>query len=192
MAVSDTPFGPFRYVDSYRLDQIPADDPDNQHPSQLGMARDMNLFQDDDAARTGYIVYSSEENRTMYVSRLNASYMYLDVPPSRSVNGVDFSRSFQGQQREAPAIFKYDGTYYMITSGATGWAANPARYATAPSPSAPGRSTATRPSAPMPTPRSPRKAPPSSRWTRRRESSSTWVTAGRRRTLRTHPRSGRP
>ena len=137
VAVSDTPFGPFRYVDSYRLDQIPADDPDNQHPSQLGMARDMNLFQDDDAARTGYIVYSSEENRTMYVSRLNASYMYLDVPPSRSVNGVDFSRSFQGQQREAPAIFKYDGTYYMITSGATGWAANPARYATAPSPIGP-------------------------------------------------------
>ena len=137
VAVSDSPFGPFRYVDSYRLDQIPADDPDNQHPSQLGMARDMNLFQDDDAARTGYIVYSSEENRTMYVSRLNASYMYLDVPPSRSVNGVDFSRSFQGQQREAPAMFKYDGTYYMITSGATGWTANPARYATAASPIGP-------------------------------------------------------
>ncbi|MBT2531139.1 family 43 glycosylhydrolase [Arthrobacter sp. ISL-48] len=137
VAVSDSPFGPFRYVDSYRLDQIPANDPNNQYPSQLGMARDMNLFQDDDAAQTGYIVYSSEENRTMYVSRLNASYMYLNVPKSRSVNGVDFSRSFQGQAREAPAMFKYDGMYYLITSEATGWAANPARYATASSPLGP-------------------------------------------------------
>ncbi|MDQ0635605.1 hypothetical protein QFZ40_003514 [Arthrobacter pascens] len=137
VAVSDSPFGPFRYVDSYRLDQIPANDPNNQYPSQLGMARDMNLFQDDDAARTGYIVYSSEENRTMYVSRLNASYMYLNVPKSRSVDGVDFSRSFQGQAREAPAMFKYDGMYYLITSAATGWDANAARYATAPSPLGP-------------------------------------------------------
>ena len=137
VAVSDSPFGPFRYVDSYRLDQIPASDPNNQYPSQLGMARDMNLFQDDDAAQTGYIIYSSEENRTMYVSRLNASYMYVNVPKTRSVNGVDFSRSFQGQAREAPAMFKYDGTYYLITSEATGWAPNPARYATAPSPLGP-------------------------------------------------------
>ncbi|WP_309108517.1 family 43 glycosylhydrolase [Arthrobacter sp.] len=135
VAVSDTPFGPFRYVDSYRLDRIPADNPNNQYPSQPGMARDMNLFKDDDG--TGYIIYSSEENRTMYVSRLNSSYMYLNVPWHRSVDGVDFSRNFQGVAREAPAMFKYDGTYYLITSGATGWDPNPARYATSPTPIGP-------------------------------------------------------
>jgi hypothetical protein len=135
VAVSDSPFGPFRYVDSYRLDRIPADNPNNQYPSQLGMARDMNVFKDDDG--TGYIIYSSEENRTMYVSRLNSSYVYLNVPWQRAVDGVDFSRNFQGVAREAPAMFKYDGTYYLITSGATGWDPNPARYATSPTPIGP-------------------------------------------------------
>ena len=89
----------------------------------------MNLFIDDDG--TAYIIYSSEENRTMFISRLNDEYTDLDVPQDSvglAKNGVDFVRLFPGGQREAPALFKYDGTYYMITSGATGWSPNPARY----------------------------------------------------------------
>ena len=38
-----------------------------------------------------------------------------------------------GGQNEAPAIFKKDGTYWMITSGCTGWAPNEARMFSAPS-----------------------------------------------------------
>ena len=34
---------------------------------------------------------------------------------------------------EAPAIFKHDGTYWMITSGCTGWEPNEARMFSAPS-----------------------------------------------------------
>ena len=34
---------------------------------------------------------------------------------------------FPGGHNEAPAIFKKDGTYWMITSGCTGWAPNAAR-----------------------------------------------------------------
>ena len=34
-------------------------------------------------------------------------------------------------QNEAPAIFKKDGRYYLITSGCTGWAPNAARLFTA-------------------------------------------------------------
>ena len=40
--------------------------------------------------------------------------------------------SFRGGHNEAPAIFKKDGTYWMITSGCTGWAPNAARLFSAP------------------------------------------------------------
>lgn len=48
-----------------------------------------------------------------------------DIPENMSV-------SFRGHN-EAPAIFKKDGTYWMITSGCTGWAPNAARLFSAPS-----------------------------------------------------------
>jgi hypothetical protein len=41
----------------------------------------------------------------------------------RGVTFVD--RVFPDNNREAPAIFKYDGYYYFITSGTTGWDPNP-------------------------------------------------------------------
>lgn len=50
-----------------------------------------------------------------------------DIPENMSV-------SFRaGGHNEAPAIFKKDGTYWMITSGCTGWAPNAARLFSAPS-----------------------------------------------------------
>ncbi len=137
MAISDTPNGPFTFIRRSRLHQLPEEEylEDNgvldwyEEPQNRGFARDMNLFIDDDG--TAYIIYSSEENRTMFISRLNDEYTDLDVPQEPvglAKNGVDFVRLFPGGQREAPALFKYDGTYYMITSGATGWSPNPARY----------------------------------------------------------------
>lgn len=53
------------------------------------------------------------------------------TPPEQAVKGVDFTRPYIGAHREAPALFKRDGTYYLLASGATGWDPNPARYATA-------------------------------------------------------------
>ncbi|WP_298461411.1 S-layer homology domain-containing protein [uncultured Cellulomonas sp.] len=134
VAVADSPTGPFRWIDSYRLNNVPSDsvtwcgtgaafDPAG------GMARDMNLFVDDDG--TAYIIYSSEENRTMYISKLDADYTYLSAAPQDAVQGRDFVRTLPCNQREAPAMFKSQGTYYLITSGATGWDPNPAQYATA-------------------------------------------------------------
>jgi hypothetical protein len=38
---------------------------------------------------------------------------------------------FAGKQREAPAMFKQGGRYYLITSAATGWDPNQAQYASA-------------------------------------------------------------
>ncbi len=128
VAVSDSPTGPFRWIDSYRLHVAPPGEP-NYQPDNPGMARDMNLFVDDDG--TAYIIYSSEENYSLFISRLDDDYTYLATPPDRAVKGVDFVRPYVGGHREAPALFKSRGTYYLITSGATGWDPNPASYATA-------------------------------------------------------------
>ncbi|WP_051389383.1 glycoside hydrolase [Arthrobacter sp. 35W] len=129
VAISDTPFGPFKYIDSYRLNKAAAGDPTNKAPNNPGMARDMNLFVDDDG--TGYIIYSSEENKTMFISKLNADYTNLSASPDTAVEGVDFRRAFVNDSREAPAIFKYQGRYFIISSGTSGWSPNPSRFGTA-------------------------------------------------------------
>ncbi|MFF2371493.1 family 43 glycosylhydrolase [Agromyces sp. NPDC058110] len=123
VAVSDSPFGPFRYIDNYALNSSPDGwgDP--------GMARDMNLFVDDDG--TGYIIYSSEDNATMYISKLDEEYTALATPADEAVQGVDYNRIFPGASREAPALFKHDGRYFLLTSGTSGWAPNPTKVATA-------------------------------------------------------------
>ena len=86
------------------------------------MARDMTLFVDDDGK--AYHIYASEENFTLHIAELTEDYTghtgkYIRVAP--------------GGHNEAPAIFKRKGTYWMITSGCTGWEPNAARMFSAPS-----------------------------------------------------------
>jgi len=110
-------------------DLRPADaDPPNHAPNNGGMARYMNLFVDDDG--TGYIIYSSEKNATMFISKLDDEYTDLATPADEVVLGVDYNRIFMNQSRESPAIFQHDERYFLITSGTTGWSPNPARWAT--------------------------------------------------------------
>lgn len=131
VAVSDSPTGPFRYIDRYRLHYV-----NGAHDSSKGMARDMNLFVDDDGK--AYIIYSSEENQTMFISLLDEDYTALAVDADTAAKIYDETKEMSGFNRipcyvkvarEAPALFKYDGAYYLITSGCTGWGANPAAYA---------------------------------------------------------------
>ncbi len=85
------------------------------------MARDMNLFVDDDGK--AYHLYSSEENSTLHISQLTDDYM--------SCSG-HYARVFINRYMEAPTIFKSaDGRYYFIGSDCTGWAPNAARSAVA-------------------------------------------------------------
>ncbi|MCA0757115.1 S-layer homology domain-containing protein [Paenibacillus sp. N4] len=138
-ALSDSPTGPFVYQESNRMDRVPAGATDDGQPNQPGMARDMTLFKDDDG--TAYLIYSSEENLTIYISKLNESY--TDVvgwdqdgdgkrdSEYKAVYGTDYVRVFPLAQREAPAMFKYQGKYYLITSGATGWDPNVGKYTVA-------------------------------------------------------------
>nr|GMC62712.1 Glycoside hydrolase, family 43 [Ipomoea batatas]GMC64077.1 Glycoside hydrolase, family 43 [Ipomoea batatas] len=101
VAISDSPTGPFDYLYSIRPHGFDS--------------RDMTIFKDDDGK--AYLVYSSVDNSELHVGPLNEKY--LDV--TRSMR-----RILVGQHREAPALFKNQGTYYMITSGCTGWAPNEA------------------------------------------------------------------
>lgn len=111
-AVSDSPTGPFRYVGSV---------------APLGSdSRDMTVFQDTDGA--AYLYFSSDMNQTLKIVRLSDDYLSL----------TDVSEAaFVGLAREAPAVFTHAGRYYIIISACTGWAANEAQYAIAPSPLGP-------------------------------------------------------
>lgn len=106
VAVSDSPVGKFKYIESFR--------PNN------AMSRDQTVFVDDDAK--AYQFYSSEDNKTMYISELSDDYLR---PSGR------FTRNFENLSREAPAVFKYNKKYYIITSGCSGWDPNVATIAAA-------------------------------------------------------------
>jgi len=106
VATADNPEGPYTFIESMR--------PNGQ------MSRDMTLFKDDDGK--AYHIFSSEMNATMHVSLLTNDYL----KPTGTVN-----RIFIGKSREAPAMFKHNAKYYLITSGCTGWSPNPAMLASA-------------------------------------------------------------
>ena len=103
VAIADKPEGPFTYLGSIR--------PNGQ------MSRDQTLFKDTDGK--AYQICSSENNETMYINELTDDYL----KPS----GV-FKRIFIGLSREAPAMVKHNGKYYILSSGCTGWDPNPAAY----------------------------------------------------------------
>src|ERR1700743_437806 len=112
VAVSDKATGPYHYLQSIK--------PNGQ------MSRDMTLFKDDDGK--AYLIYSSEENNTMQVCLLSSDYLY----PTKT-----YSRILVNRRREAPAMFKNKGKYYLITSSCTGWSPNAATYAVADHPLGP-------------------------------------------------------
>ena len=84
------------------------------------MSRDMTLYIDDDG--TAYQIYASEENLTLQIAELAPDYL--------GYTGK-YKRIQPAGHNEAPALFKKDGKYYMITSGCTGWDPNAARLLTA-------------------------------------------------------------
>jgi hypothetical protein len=106
VAISDSPAGEFKYLGSMR--------PNN------AMSRDMTLFRDDNGK--AYHIYSSEENKTLYIGLLSDDYLQ---------HKGTFTRNFINHSREAPAVFKRKGKYYILSSGCTGWDPNKAEYAVA-------------------------------------------------------------
>jgi hypothetical protein len=127
-ATSDTPWGPFKLVNTTKMNWAPG----VPNAGREGDSRDMTIFQDTDehtvdaVADDAYAVYSSEMNKWMYVSRLNAEYTGPLETGSDATLGEDFSnRVLPDFSREASSVFKHDGWYYMLTSGTDGWASTP-------------------------------------------------------------------
>lgn len=106
VATSDQPNGKFEYIAS-------------MHPNGQ-MSRDMTLYKDED--NRAYLLYSSEGNATLYISLLTDDYLN---------HSGTFTRNFPDKSREAPAVFKRDNKFYLISSGCTGWDPNEAEYAMA-------------------------------------------------------------
>ncbi|MCM6762380.1 discoidin domain-containing protein [Rathayibacter sp. ZW T2_19] len=153
VAVSDSPTGPFTMTGAYRLYNR-TDYTACISAAVPGQARDMTVFQDEDG--TAYISYSSEENRSLYIAKLDADYtnverttttdtlaanqysadgrypyVFADGTPGAPVRGTDFQIVKECGVLEAPAIFTEGGKYFTLASGATGWAPNPQTYYTA-------------------------------------------------------------
>lgn len=104
VVISDNPAVPYKYIGSFRPNG--------------NMSRDMTVFKDDNGK--AYLIYASENNKTMHICLLNEDYL------SPSKNEI---RILVNQNREAPALFKYNGQYFLITSLCTGWDPNKAKYA---------------------------------------------------------------
>lgn len=106
IAVADSPTGPFNYLGSFKPNGADS--------------RDMTVFVDDD--KKAYLFHSSEWNKTLYITPLSEDYL---KPKAQS------TQIFVEMSREAPAVFKRKGKYYIITSGCSGWDPNKAEYAIA-------------------------------------------------------------
>ncbi|MFC9824439.1 RICIN domain-containing protein [Streptomyces erythrochromogenes] len=106
VAVSSTVDGDYSWLGSFR---------------PLGhMSRDITTFVDTDG--TGYMISAANENADLHVYRLTADYTGIETL---------VQKLWAGQWREAPALFKRDGVYFLVTSGATGWSPNQQKYGTA-------------------------------------------------------------
>lgn len=99
IAISDSPVGPFKYLKSIQ--------PNGR------MSKDMTLFKDTD--EKAYHIFSSEKNATMHIVKLSDDYLSATT---------DTNRIFIKKFREAPALFKHNNKYYLLTSGCTGWSPN--------------------------------------------------------------------
>ncbi|MFJ4625680.1 RICIN domain-containing protein [Streptomyces sp. NPDC088847] len=107
VAVSSTVDGSYTYQGSFQ-------------PLGDTMSRDITTFVDTDG--TAYMVSAANENYDLHIYRLTADYT--------AVAGL-VANPWAGGHREAPALFKRNGVYFMLTSAATGWSANQQQYATA-------------------------------------------------------------
>jgi hypothetical protein len=86
------------------------------------MARDQTVYVDTDGR--AYHIFASEDNLTLHIAELTDDY---------TAHSGRYTRVAPAGHNEAPAIFRRGNTYWMITSGCTGWTPNEARMFSAPS-----------------------------------------------------------
>ncbi|TDD21531.1 beta-xylosidase [Nonomuraea diastatica] len=105
VATSPTVDGDYRYRGSYR----PLND----------KSFDMTVFRDDDGQ--AYLISTTNAQEDLTIFRLTPDYLRVAARVT----------TLRGVKREAQAIFKRGGVYFLVSSGVTGWQPNQAKYATA-------------------------------------------------------------
>jgi hypothetical protein len=84
-------------------------------------SRDLTFFADDDSATTAYIISTTNTNADMNIYQLTANWTAVQALTATILTG---------QFREAPAMVKRDGSYYLFTSHASGWYPSTPNYIT--------------------------------------------------------------
>ncbi len=103
IASCDTPDGDFTYHGSF-----------NPYGE---MSRDCTLFRDDDGKV--YFISAGRDNADTHVYRLTSDFLNCDK---------FCGKLWQGEYREAPALFKRNGEYYMLNSWCSGWEPNQGKF----------------------------------------------------------------
>lgn len=87
---------------------------------------DKGIYQDDDTSQTAYLLCTTDDggnqNGTTKIVKLNSNYI--------GQNSVMQSWTVTTNRREALAIFKRKGAYYLTSSGTYGWASTATWYKT--------------------------------------------------------------
>lgn len=82
------------------------------------MSRDCTVFQDTDGS--AYFISAARDNADLLVYRLSDDYLSIEE---------HVKTLWPGQYREAPAVLKRNGIYFLVTSACTGWLPNQGAYA---------------------------------------------------------------
>lgn len=105
IATCDSPTGDFTVLGSSRP------------TTNATTCRDFTIFVDDDDKAYAFI--SQDGNSNMYAHLLDDNYTSFTTTYAQVIGN--------NALREAPAVFKYNNEYYILSSGCTGWNPNPSK-----------------------------------------------------------------
>lgn len=145
VATSDTVDGLYTYVDDFRPGE--GDVWDYEQREAIQATVDSGEFESFEVAESAYeaagntraglqsrdfTVYQDPDTAEAYLVSAEAHHQLRIYPLSEDYLTADHKRSyplFAGESREAAAVIKVDGVFYLLTSGQSGWYPNQLKYA---------------------------------------------------------------
>lgn len=112
--ISKTPEGPFEFVAAFQ--------------SNGAMNKDQTVYQDSDGK--AYHIYASEWSQ-IEPGKMNEHLHVSLLTPDYLRDSGTYRRYVEERRREAPAVFRWRGKYYLVTSGCSGFRPNASSYAVA-------------------------------------------------------------
>ena len=111
VAISKNAEGPFELVDNFN--------------SNDALNKDMTVYKDEDGR--AYHIYASEWSK-IEPGRMN-EHLHISLLNSDCLkDSGTYRRYTEERRREAPAVFKWCGKYYLVTSGCSGFRPNASSY----------------------------------------------------------------